>query len=113
VHYGQLTYAHAQAEVPSYELYAGNTKISTDQGTIDYASPFHEHYFRRAVAHNVPLIDGEGQELDRGTWLEGFLEQFNPRQPSITVTQPVYQKGVNVSRQINTSGKYICGLHAY
>ncbi|MBK9346591.1 MAG: heparinase II/III family protein [Burkholderiales bacterium] len=104
MHYGQLTYAHAQAEVPSYELYAGNTKISTDQGTIDYASPFHERYFRRAVAHNVPLIDGEGQELDRWTWLEGCLERFSPRQASISVTQPAHQKGVDVGRQITLQG---------
>ena len=100
VHYGQLTYAHAQAEVPGYELYAGSTPVAVDQGTVDYGSPWHENYFRRAVAHNMPLVDGEGQELDRGTWLAGHLDIFDANQPKISVTQPAYQKGVDVNRTI-------------
>jgi hypothetical protein len=100
VHYAQATFAHAQAEVPSYELYAGATPISIDQGTVDYASPWHEYYFRRAVAHNVPLIDGEGQELDKEKWLVGQLSQFNASAPAITVHQNGYRAGVDVTRQI-------------
>ena len=100
VHYGQLTFAHAQAEVPGYELYAGSTPIAIDQGTVDYGSPWHEQYFRRAVAHNVPLIDGEGQELDRGNWLPGRLVHFDEGQLTMAVNQPAYRPGAEVSRQI-------------
>lgn len=105
VHYGQLTFAHAQAEVPSYELYAGSTPVAVDQGTVDYGSPWHEHYFRRAVAHNVPLIDGEGQALDRGTWLPGRLDNFDAAQAAIAVSQPAYRQGVDVARQIKLVGQ--------
>lgn len=100
VHYGQLTFAHAQAEVPGYELYANSTPVAVDQGTVDYGSPWHEQYFRRAVAHNVPLIDGEGQELDRGNWLPGHLDHFDPQQPAVSVSQASYRQGGAVNRQI-------------
>jgi hypothetical protein len=105
VHYGQLTFAHAQAEVPGYELYAGSTPVAVDQGTVDYGSPWHEHYFRRAVAHNVPLIDGEGQELDRGAWLPGRLDHFDAAQTTMSVSQPAYRQGVDVARQIRLDGQ--------
>jgi len=104
VHYGQQTFAHSQAEVPGYELYAGSTPIAIDQGTVDYGSPWHEHYFRRAVAHNMPLIDGEGQELDRGTWLAGHLDNFDAKLPAISVSQLNYQNGIDIGRTIKLLG---------
>lgn len=103
VHYGQLTQAHAQAEVPGYELYWRSIPVAVDQGTVDYGSPWHEQYFRRAVAHNLPLIDGEGQESSP---LFGHVDSFDLLQPAISISEPLYQKGVMVSRQISLQDNF-------
>ena len=99
IHYGQLTQHHAQAEALSYELYFGATAISPDPGTVSYGSPLHENYFRRAVAHNVPLVDGEGQE----GWSRGSVMEFLPTDSRIAVSQPAYRPGVEASRRLSIS----------
>lgn len=62
-HYGQLTRSHAQSEALNYELYHNATDISHDTGTVGYGSPLHRGYYTQGANHNVPLIDGEGQDL--------------------------------------------------
>lgn len=94
VHYGQAVQHHAQEEATSYELYGNARPVSVDQGTVSYGSEFHENYFRKGVAHNVPLINGEGQK----DWASGIVENFDAKTNSLTVTQPNYRSDAAVKR---------------
>ncbi len=83
-HYGQLDPSHAQAEALNWEAVYGSTDITHDAGTVGYGSPLHREFYTRGQAHNVVLIDGEGQQK----WTPGELLAFDParvaaRQPQI------------------------------
>ena len=94
VHYGQVTQFHAQAEATSYELYADMVPVSKDQGTVAYGSEFHTNYFSRGIAHNVPLVNGEGQV----GWAPGEVIRFDASTNSLTVAQPNYRPDATVIR---------------
>lgn len=96
VHYGQVTINHAQQEAPSYELYTGTTRISTDSGTVSYGSPYHSDYFTKAPANNMALVDGQGQT----NWAPGTVEQFDAANNRITVSQSAYLPNASVSRSV-------------
>lgn len=94
VHYGQAMSNHAQQEALTYELHHGMRRISTDPGTTYYSSPYHGQYFTKGAAHNVPLIDGEGQ----ATWSPGTVSSFVPEESRLTVAHSSYRPGVSVNR---------------
>jgi hypothetical protein len=94
VHYGQVVQHHAQQEATSYELYGNGSPLSVDQGTVSYGSEFHENYFRKAIAHNVPLINGEGQK----DWALGIVEHFDAKTNTLAVSQPNYTTDSSVKR---------------
>src|SRR6185436_5474012 len=62
LHYGQLTRSHAQAEALNYVAFFGDTDITHDPGTVGYGSPLYKSYYARGSTHNVPLVNGEGEE---------------------------------------------------
>ncbi len=96
VHYGQLTDKHAQQEALNYELYRDSTPVSVDQGTVAYRSQLHLNYFRRGVAHNVPLVNGAGQD----GWALGKVVSFDAAVPSIEMVQPAYWKDASATRRL-------------
>lgn len=96
-HYGQLDASHAQSEALNFELFYDNVDLSHDPGTVGYGSPLHREYYTRGLAHNVPLIDGEGQER----WARGELQKFAPG--SVSARQPAYRQWVAAERQLTIS----------
>jgi hypothetical protein len=98
VHYGQLHASHAQSEALNFEAYYGGTDVTHDPGTVGYGSPLHAGFYRTGAAHNVPLIERQGQER----WQPGELVSFAPDR--LVVTQPAYQRGAQVSRDLRIDG---------
>jgi hypothetical protein len=96
MHYGQLAANHAQQEALNYEFYRNTTPVSLDQGTVAYFSQLHSKYFSLGAAHNVPLVNGAGQEH----WAPGKVTYFNAEEPAIEVTQPDYWKNGSASRRL-------------
>lgn len=102
VHYGQTIANHAQEEALTYELHHGRDRVTTDSATVLYSSPYHQQYFRSAAAHNVPLVDGLGQQR----WNQGEVAGWDAAQGSLDVSHPNYRADVAVSRhyRITSSG---------
>jgi hypothetical protein len=96
VHYGQAVANHAQEEALSYELHEGTQPISSDSGTVSYGSPFHTEYFSRGASHNVPLVDGLGQQA----WAPGTVDQWDTPGAAIQVTHANYRSGVRATRRL-------------
>lgn len=98
LHYGQLAKSHSQREALNFSATHGAADITHDPGTVGYGSPLHRGYYTRGLAHNVPLIDGEGQEgNDRGAMLE-----FTPARAR--AVQPKYRPGVSAGRELAIEG---------
>ena len=100
VHYGQAVETHAQEDALTFELYRGKTPISTASGTVVYSSPYHTRYFRRAAAHNVPLIDGVGQSR----WQTGTIEAFSQADSRLVVAQPEFNPTAQAQREYRVAG---------
>lgn len=99
--YGQGARYHAQQESLTYELQYKNVWLLRDSGTVGYGSPLHREYFRRAVAHNVPLVDGDGQQ----PWPSvGQVDLFDPDGAGITVSHAEYRRKVTASRKLAVIG---------
>lgn len=95
--YGQGARYHAQQESLTYELQYKNNWVLRDPGTVGYGSPLHREYFRRAVAHNVPLVDGDGQM----PWPSvGRVDLFDPDGAGVSVTHEEYRRKVTASRKL-------------
>ncbi len=97
VHYGQLDASHAQAEALSFEAYWRNQDITHDAGTVGYGSPLHRGFYQTGLAHNVPLINGQGQ----AKWAEGEVVNFNSSKPSIHARQKDYRPGWQADRTLS------------
>lgn len=95
-HYGQLDASHAQAEALNFEVFHLNTDLSHDPGTVGYGSPMHRDYYTKGLCHNVPLVDGAGQER----WQRGELISFDPAAGRVTARQPDYRRGAAVTREL-------------
>jgi hypothetical protein len=106
LHFGQASANHAQFEALSFELHHDNARIVTDPGTTVYGSPLHEHFFRRAAAHNVPIVDDRGQER----FALGMLVTFEPEHGRMAAIQPTYQSGVSVTRSFEIDAQKIVDL---
>lgn len=93
-HYGQIDPSHAQAEALNFEAAYGVVDVTHDPGTVGYGSPLHRAFYTRGIAHNVPLIDGEGQQR----WNPGRLLQFTPS--SVRARQDEYRPGIAAERSL-------------
>ena len=100
-HYGQLDPSHAQAEALNFEAAYGNTDITHDAGTVGYGSPLHREFYTRGHAHNVVLIDGEGQQR----WAPGELLAFDPAR--VAARQPQYRENASVERDLRITGDVV------
>jgi len=98
-HYGQLDPSHAQAEALNWEAYFGTADVSHDAGTVGYGSPLHKGFYQTGPAHNVPLIDGLGQEK----WEPGELLAFSPNE--VSARQPKYRKNASAERRLTLDGE--------
>ncbi len=94
-HYGQLDSSHAQAEALQFEAFYGNTDVTHDPGTVGYGSPLHRGFYQTPWAHNVPVIDGEGQL----GWNEGELVSYS--NTKVTARQPLYRKDARCERTLS------------
>jgi hypothetical protein len=100
VHYGQVTRSHAQSEALNYSAFFGEIDITHDPGTVGYGSPLHKGYYTRGLNHNVPLVNGEGQEpVDRGE-----LREYSANPARVAVAQPKYRKDAAASRVLAIEG---------
>jgi hypothetical protein len=99
-HYGQLDSSHAQAEALQYEAYFEATDVTHDAGTVGYGSPLHRGFYTLGPAHNVPLIDGQGQ----ARWAPGELVTFDGEAGIVEARQPEYRPGVMASRRLRIEG---------
>lgn len=98
VHYGQLTQSHSQAEALNYSAFFRDTDVTHDAGTVGYGSPLHEGYYTRGPSHNVPLVNGEGQEPPQ----LGDLVSFSPTR--VVVAQPNYRHDARASETVAIEG---------
>ncbi|WP_165075965.1 heparinase II/III domain-containing protein [Paludisphaera rhizosphaerae] len=97
-HYGQLTQSHAQAEALNFEATFKDVDVTHDPGTVGYGSPLHRGWYRTAPAHNVPMIDGQGQV----GWDPGERGSFS--KTSSTAAQPRYSPDASASRRLSIEG---------
>ncbi len=103
-HYGQLDASHAQAEALNYELFLGDSDISHDPGTVGYGSPLHREYFTHGLAHNVPLVNGQGQ----APWNPGQLLRFDTTACRVAARQPLYRPDCAAERELRIeNGKLV------
>lgn len=93
-HYGQLHASHAQAEALNFEATYRGVAVTHDPGTVGYGSPLHRGFYTTGAAHNVPLVDGQGQ----ARWQPGELVSFTPS--SVAARQPHYRPGVEAEREL-------------
>ncbi len=100
-HYGQLVASHAQAEALNFEAFYDKTDVTHDPSTVGYGSPLHKEFYSKAFAHNVPVVDGLGQE----NWNPGKLLAFEPNGETVRVaaSQPAYRKNANAERELQVS----------
>ena len=99
-HYGQLNRSHSQSEALNWSASFGSTVVTLDPGTVGYGSPLHTGYYRRGLNHNVPLIDGRGQE----PWHPGELTRFDPDLGVMTGAPPAYRPDATARRTLRIDG---------
>jgi hypothetical protein len=116
VHYGQLTRSHSQSEALNFSASFNDVDVTHDTGTTGYGSPMHRGYFNRGANHNVPLVNGEGEDLgplgERREWvvekgdpqspLRGQLLEFAPAR--VSVAQPKYRADTRAERTLEIKG---------
>lgn len=99
-HYGQLLQSHAQAEALHFEAYKGNVDITHDTGTVGYGSPLHRDYYTKGLAHNVPLVNGQGQQ----GWNQGELLHFDAAAGVVAAAQRAYRPDASAERTLQIDG---------
>lgn len=113
IHYGQPPIkSHLQAEVLNYSAFYGDIDVSHDPGTVGYGSPLHSGYYIQGLNHNVPLMNGNGQEQPpKGRRPDPFtktragkLMEFSASPPRISVAHPVYRRDAKTQRTLSIEG---------
>lgn len=113
LHYGQPPVkSHLQAEVLNFSAFYEDTDVTHDPGTTGYGSDLHRDYFTQGLNHNVPLINGEGQEQPpKGRKPDPFTEsragrmvEFSTSPARMSAEQPVYRRGVRAARTLAIEG---------
>jgi hypothetical protein len=100
LHYGQVTRSHSQSEALNYSAAFGDTDITHDTGTVGYGSPLHRGYYTRGLNHNVPLVNGLGQEPIHA----GELVSFSAETARVAVAQPKYRSDARATRVLAIEG---------
>ena len=70
------TWNHAHADAGSFVLFANGAPFLLDSGNCAYDHALYSTYFRKDDAHNVLLVDGQGQRMEeqvRGSKFPGTL----------------------------------------
>lgn len=70
---------HNHLDVGTFLLIAGGREWIVDSGHCVYSKPLYNAYYRQSRAHNVVLLDGEGQPpemIEYGTKFEGKLPVY-------------------------------------
>jgi hypothetical protein len=118
-HYGQPPIkSHLQAEVLNYSAYYNDIDVTHDPGTVGYGSPLHRNYYLHGLNHNVPLVNGNGQEQPpKGRRPDPFaktrageLIEFSASPPLITVAHPVYRRDAKAKRTLSIDGNKLIDL---
>ncbi|WP_146453194.1 heparinase II/III domain-containing protein [Bythopirellula polymerisocia] len=113
-HYGQPPIkSHLQAEVLNYSAFYGDVDITHDPGTVGYGSPLHKYYYTQGLNHNVPLVNGEGQQQPpKGRKPDPFTEtrageliDFSINPPTINAAHPVYRTDAAAERELRIEGE--------
>ena len=100
LHYGQLTRSHIEAEALNYSAFYGATDITHDPGVVGYGSPLYKGYYQRGLNHNVPLVNGEGQEPPQ----PGELVAYSESPAKVSAAQPAYRKDARARRTLTIEG---------
>lgn len=98
LHYGQLTRSHSQSEALNYSAFFGDTDITHDPGVVGYGSPLYKGYYQRGLNHNVPLVNGEGEEPAQ----RGELLSYSATR--VAAAQPNYRKDAKAARTLAIEG---------
>jgi hypothetical protein len=99
-HYGQLTGSHAQAEALNFEAFFGETDITHEPCTVGYSSPLHREYFTLGFSHNVPLVNGEGEQPPQ----PGELVAFDEENATVAAAQSAYRVDTSAARTLRIVG---------
>lgn len=100
LHYGQLTRSHIEAEALNYSAFYGATDVTHDPGVVGYGSPLYKGYYQRGLNHNVPLVNGEGEEPPQ----VGELLAFSESPARMSAAQPAYRKDARARRALAIDG---------
>jgi hypothetical protein len=120
-HYGQITRSHTESEALNFTLFYGDTDLTHDAGTAAYGSPLHLGYFTRGLAHNVPLLNGEGEDLgplgERREWIvevpdhtrpmRGKLLEYSEKPARVAAEQSVYRQNTVARRTLALDGEKV------
>lgn len=96
---GQGARHHAHQDILSLELKHGDTWIFRHSATPAYGSPLHRGYYKRALAHNTPLVGGDGIS----NWF-AHAAALEADEHSVGATFKSFRHGLAVQRQLQTSG---------
>jgi hypothetical protein len=101
-HYGQVNSSHAQAEALNWSASFSGVNVTHDPGTVGYGSPLSKDYYRRGLNHNVPLVNGEGQQ----SWQPGEPLMFDPTPGHVIMAaaQPRYRSNASARRTLRIDG---------
>lgn len=112
-HYGQPPIkSHLQAEVLNFSAFFRNIDVTHDPGTVGYGSPLHREYYIQGLNHNVPLVNGEGQQQPpKGRRPDPFthtrageLREFSVSHARISAAHPVYRMDAKADRTLAIEG---------
>ncbi|GIZ52854.1 heparinase II/III domain-containing protein [Noviherbaspirillum aridicola] len=94
---GQGARFHAHQDILSFELKHGDTWVFRHSPTPAYGSSLHRDYYKRAPAHNVPLVDSQGIS----NWF-ARPTATDAADSAVAATIRSFQRGVEVQRQLRT-----------
>lgn len=95
---GQGERFHAHQDILSFELKHGQTWIFRHSVTPAYGSPLHRDYYKRAPAHNTPLVDG----LGTSNWF-AQPAALDTGARHVAATFKSFQRGMQVQRRLQTT----------
>lgn len=101
--YGQNKKSHAHQDQFNYELQYEGKWITKDEGTVAYGTKLHNEYYKSDIAHNVPIIDGQGQY----PWpSKGNLTILDDTKKIAILENKSYQPNTEIERQFEVSENF-------
>ncbi len=104
------TWNHSHADANSFVIFHKGVDILKDAGNCWYPNPEYRNYFFQSQAHNVVLVDGEGQPREqqyRGSMLPGSMHNLidNTSANTTNATYPADNlKGKSTLRYVLANG---------